>query len=98
MGRLPAKICSPFLSSGIVVQGQGAETARIIGLFEIAALEHIIDGESKAFFIRSNCRPSLNGLQSANSVLNGPPCVPFIPSGKNGRWRNPIALSLYAIV
>jgi len=33
---------------------------------------HIIGGEIKAVLIRSSCRPSLKGLQSARTVLNGP--------------------------
>src|SRR5205807_8355970 len=46
--------------------------------------------------IRSNCRPTLNGLQSFSSVLNGPAAVLLIPSGKNGRCKNPPARSVKA--
>src|SRR5258706_16035515 len=80
----------------MAVHGHGAITARIIGRLAIAAVEHIIGGEVSATFIRSSCRPLLKGLQSASKVLNGPACVSFIPSGNSGRWRNPIARSLYA--
>src|SRR6185369_2292374 len=45
---------------------------------------------------RSNCSPTLNGLQLPIAVLNGPGAVLSIPSGKDGRCRKPIARSLNA--
>src|SRR5262249_32107139 len=51
---------------------------------------------SKAGVTRSSCSPSLKMLKSPTGTENGPWKVPFIPSGKNGRLRNPCARSLKA--
>src|SRR4029079_15769485 len=68
----------PFGSDGIEVHGTAGPTR----------------DAKKLVRTRSSCKPTLNGLQSAIAVLNGPAAVSFIPSGKNGRCRKPIARSL----
>src|SRR5438045_4527145 len=70
----------PLGSAGIDVHGTGGP----------------LSDARKLVRIRSSCRPTLKGLQSASAVLNGPAAVSFIPSGKNGRWRNPVARSVKA--
>src|SRR5437870_6142113 len=46
--------------------------------------------------IKSSCRPTLKTLHSLISRLNGPAAVLLMPSGKNGRCRNPPARSVNA--
>src|SRR6266850_8100687 len=53
---------------------------------------------SRFVLIKSNCKPTLKGLQSLSGVLNGPAAVLLIPSGKNGRCRKPPARSVKATV
>src|SRR5260370_32677318 len=52
--------------------------------------------ESKLVFIKSSCKPTLNTLHTSIPVLKGPGAVLFIPSGKNGRCKNPPARSVNA--
>ena len=76
------------------MHGHGA----IILRFVLDALRQIGGGgEISTELIRSSCSPTLNGLQSASGLLNGPASVPFMPSGNNGRCRKPTARSLNAI-
>src|SRR6266403_6345955 len=51
---------------------------------------------SKLVFIKSSCKPTLNTLHTSIPVLKGPGAVLFIPSGKNGRCKNPPARSVNA--
>src|ERR1051325_10702528 len=46
--------------------------------------------------IRSSCKPTLKTLHCSMAVLNGPGAVLLMPSGKNGRCRNPPARSVKA--
>src|SRR5438128_12515395 len=46
--------------------------------------------------IKSSCRPTLKTLHSFSSRLNGPAELLLMPSGKNGRCRNPPARSVNA--
>src|SRR5215510_10585001 len=50
----------------------------------------------KLVLIKSSCRPTLKTLQLFSSVLNGPAAVLLMPSGKNGRCKNPPARSVNA--
>src|SRR2546423_5774537 len=50
----------------------------------------------KFALIKSSCRPTLKTLQLLSSVLNGPAALLLMPSGKNGRCRNPPARSVNA--
>src|SRR5438132_13765819 len=50
----------------------------------------------KLVLIKSSCSPTLNTLQLFSSRLNGPAAVLLMPSGKNGRCRNPPARSVNA--
>src|ERR1051325_10136677 len=70
----------PFGSDGIEVHGTAGPTS----------------DARKLVRTRSSCKPTLNGLQAPNAVLNGPAAVSLMPSGKNGRCRKPTARSLNA--
>src|SRR6266566_2783606 len=71
----------PFGRLGIEVHGKGVPA----------------NVASKLVFIKSSCNPTLNTLHAPIPVLKGPGAVLFIPSGKNGRCKNPPARSVNAI-
>src|SRR5262245_13711236 len=71
----------PWGKLGIAVQEEGDPPVRIL---------------ARAPLTSATCKPSLNGLQMLIGFENGPFAVPFIPSGKNGRARKPIARLLNA--
>src|SRR6185369_8286555 len=63
---------------------------------EVHGAEPPLKTVCKFVLIKSSCKPTLKTLQLLSSVLNGPAAVLLMPSGKNGRCKNPPARSVNA--